>query len=122
MTSSQLGGAGGSDTGKLITAICGNAIVSDSLATKLNPLDWLGYIGGDSDGIVPLTSQFDGNLQYSITTSGASQNTFSAIHSGGAASLGFLPPTILQGASGAPTQVVNLLNTAVSTPSVFVSP
>jgi hypothetical protein len=48
---------------------------------------------GDSDAIVPLSSQFNGDLTYSVTTSGASQNTFPAIHSLGISTLGFLPPT-----------------------------
>jgi hypothetical protein len=45
---------------------------------------------------------------------------FPAIHSKGIADLGFIPPTILDQASGAPTQVVNLLNTPVTNSVVFL--
>ena len=119
MTTSQLGGAGQNLTGAIIRFFCGT-IANDPLANALNPLDWLGEMGGDSDGIVPLSSQFNGNSAYSITTAGASQNTFPAIHSQGIATLGFLPPTILDQASGAPTQVINLLNTPVTNSVVFL--
>lgn len=119
MTTSQLGGAGQNLAGKTIVAFCGT-IANDPLANVLNPLDWLGEMQGDSDGIVPLARQFNGNLAYSVTTAGASQNTFPAIHSQGIATLGFLPPTVLDQASGAPTQVVNLLNTPVTNSAVFL--
>ena len=119
MTTSQLAGAGQSRGGAIIRFICGT-IANDPLANVLNPLDWLGEMGGDSDAIVPLTRQFNGNLAYSVTAAGASQNTFPAIHSEGIATLGFLPPTILDQASGAPMQVVNLLNTPVTNSVVFL--
>jgi hypothetical protein len=119
MTPSQLGGAGQNAIGATIRVFCGTA-ANDPLANALNPIDWFQELQGDSDGVVPLTSQFNGNLGYSVTTAGASQNTFPAIHSKGIASLGFLPPTILDQASGAPTQVVNLLNTPVTNSVVFL--
>jgi hypothetical protein len=120
MTTSQLAGAGQSSAGPIITFICGS-IANDPLANALNPKGWSNEMKGDyGDAIVPLNSQFAGNLAYSITTTGASQNTFPAIHSQGIATLGFLPPTVLDQASGAPTQVVNLLNTPVTNSAVFL--
>jgi hypothetical protein len=89
MTTTQLGGAGQSLAGEIIAKLCGN-LLNNPLAVSLNPTGWLGVMGGDSDAIVPLSSQFNGNLPYSITTSGASQNTFSAIHSSSTRLLGFL--------------------------------
>ena len=71
-------------------------------------------MGGDSDAAVSLSSQFDNELSYSNTA-----NTLPAIHSSGPQQLGFLPPTILDQASGGPSEVINLLNTPVTNTTVF---
>jgi pimeloyl-ACP methyl ester carboxylesterase len=120
MKASQEAGAGQSALGEFLVAVCGNSQVNDPMAVALNPVGWIGMMQGDSDGVVPLLSQFNGSLANSIT-SGPSQNTFPAIHSANTASLGFVRPSLLDEASGSPTEVVNLLNTPVTNSAVFLS-
>lgn len=64
-----------------------------------------------SDGIVPLSS--------ALNETGTSAGTFTAIHSEGAADLGYRRPSLLQSGSVV-ARVVALLDTPVSTSSIFI--
>jgi hypothetical protein len=110
MSPAQLSGAGKSFKAGVLKALCpGNPLELD-----LNAASWPSVLGGASDAIVPLASQFDGQTAYST-----SANTFQAVHSPGAEALGFGAPTILDQASGAPAEVFRLLNTPVSSAAIF---
>jgi triacylglycerol esterase/lipase EstA (alpha/beta hydrolase family) len=120
MTSTQTNGAGSAWEARVLVALCGNSYNNDPLAAELNPAGWTNLLSQYNDAIVSLASQFDNDLAYSVSTPGPGQNTFPAIHSPGANALGFLPPLIMDEASGAPAEVVNLLNTPVSNSAIFV--
>jgi hypothetical protein len=110
MSPAQLAVAGHSAKAVVIKALC----PSDSLALNLNAVSWPSAVGAASDAIVPLASQFDGQTAYST-----SANTFPAVHSPGAEALGFGGPSILNQASGAPAEILRLLNTPVSSTAIF---
>jgi hypothetical protein len=115
MTTAQNAGAGKSLLGATLVAACGNKLTANPLAQKLNATAWPTLMGGDSDGVVPLDSQFDKEqATYSNST-----NTKYGVHSAGAVQLGFLKPTVLDQASGVPEEVVSLLNTAVTNTAIF---
>ena len=113
MTDAQQNGAGKNAAGQAVFDFCGLAL-SNPLALSLSALAWPTVVGDPSDAIVPLSSQVDGELSYSSFT-----NTFIAVHSAGAEALGFGGPAILDRASQAPAEVINLLNTPVSNSAVF---
>ena len=113
LSTAQLNSTGSSGEGQIISLFCG-FVLSNPLALSLSPLAWPTVVGDPSDGIVPLSSQFDGDLSYSNATNG-----FLAVHSKGARDLGFGGATILDQASLAPAEVIKLLNTPVSNSAVF---
>jgi pimeloyl-ACP methyl ester carboxylesterase len=113
LSTAQLNKTGSSGEGQAISFFCG-FVLSNPLALSLSPLAWPTVAGDPSDGIVPLSSQFDGDLSYSNATNG-----FLAVHSKGARDLGFGGATILDQASLAPAEVINLLNTPVSNSTIF---
>ena len=124
LSSGQLAGAGGLSPswGYVLTTLCGAPTgVSDPLALALNPTGWPALFvsptnpAGASDGIVPLSSAFDGESSYAQRLPFVITN---AVHNSAAESLGFGPPGELDQASGIPTDVLQLLNTPVSN-SVF---
>lgn len=119
MTAAQLNGAG-SGLAHVITLLCSKA----PLAQALTPTNWPPFMrtpddaitGGASDGIVPLTSQFDDEPQY-VTAN--MKNIGNGIHGHGANKLGFPDPTFFDQASGVPSIVLSLLNTPVSNGTVY---
>jgi pimeloyl-ACP methyl ester carboxylesterase len=121
MTTSQLSGITCTFcVAALIRQVCGGGRHPDPLAVNFTFQSFRSLVGGDSDGIVPLTSALDGFAPGSpfITV-------FPAVHSGGAVSLDFNPPTLLDGVfntpqSNLPNQAINLLN-AATTSSNFTS-
>jgi pimeloyl-ACP methyl ester carboxylesterase len=127
LSSGQLATAGSGLIGKVLTALCGapigiiSPVPSDPLALALNPAGWPTLFvstanpGGASDGIVSLSSEFDGESTYAVGLPFVIPN---AVHSSAAESLGFGPPGELDQASGVPGDVFRLLNTPVSS-SVF---
>jgi hypothetical protein len=85
---------------------CDNSLWQDPLAVALTPTGWDTLFGQSNDGVVPISSQLDGGV-------GGGPNTPTlpgVIHSPGLKDLDFLPPSELNPASGAPAQVLNLLN------------
>jgi pimeloyl-ACP methyl ester carboxylesterase len=124
LTPAQLDGAGKTGAGRVIASIC--STFSNPLAIELNSLYWPDVVGSatdPSDAIVPLSSQFDGEqATYPVANPAAAVY---GLHSKGPVQLGFPPPTVLDQASCAgqtscaPTEVINLLNTPVSTATVF---
>ena len=124
MTTAQLNGAGTTGSGRVVRIIC--STLSNPLAIELTPLYWPDVAGSatdPSDAVVPLSSQFDGE-QATYPVANPAVAVY-GIHSKGPEQLGFLPPTVLDQASCAgqtscaPTEVINLLNTPVSTTTVF---
>ena len=78
-------------------------------------------LGGDSDGIVPVTSQLNG-----LSADAPSIRIFPAIHSQGARDLGFGVPDIghhlQQEESGIPEVVIDLLNTSITSDTYILLP
>jgi hypothetical protein len=93
MTSAQLSGIGCTFcAAALIRQICGGGRHPDPLGVNFTVQGFTGLIGGASDAIVPVASALDGFSAVSTFT-----QVFAAVHSGGALSLGFNPPTLLDG-------------------------
>ncbi len=113
MSPEQLATAGTGPIGWFLTHVCGT-VARDPLALALTPSGWTGLLGA-SDGVVPLSSAFDGNSSYAQGLPFSIQN---AIHNSPTKLLGFGPPSELDQASGVPADVLQLLNTPVSN-SVF---
>ncbi len=108
---------------KIMKAVCGTA-AGDPLALSLTSTLWptvfniAGVSGNDSDSIVGLDSEFDGLSGSALSGMPA---PVAAVHSAGVELLGFGPPDVLDGASGVPNLVINLLNTPVTTTSTFLT-
>jgi len=81
----------------------------DPALSKIDAAGWPTMMGGASDGIVGAVSARNGRSSATLT--------YSAIHSGGTADLGFEPPHLLQG--GVQAGVASLLNVPISQSSVF---
>ena len=97
------GGVGGSLTGGFwIATLC----PTNDLAKQLNPSGWFNLMLGASDGVVPLSNQFDEETAYSSANPSNSKN---GVHSFSTENLGFSPPSVLDQKSGVPAQVIRLL-------------
>jgi len=92
-----------------------NAGDPNNIAGNYNSLGWRITMGGESDGVVPVTSAL-------VNAPSTSANTLPRVHSIGVAQEGFGPPHLQQGSwigFGDPVaKVLNLLNTNY-TDSVF---
>ena len=121
MTSSQLNGIGCAFcAAAIIRQVCGGGRHPDPLAANFTVQGFPGLIGGASDAIVPLPSALAGFSAGSTFT-----QVFGAVHSQGAVSLDFKPPTLLDGvlstpSSDLPNHVITLLNLG-ATSNAFVS-
>src|SRR5260370_19228952 len=83
---------------------------TDYLANHLTSTGWPTIVSNNSEAVVPLTSQWDGQ-------SGIQQN--GVIHSAQLARLGFAGYGELDPGSGIPAQVILLLNTPVTNLTSF---
>jgi hypothetical protein len=99
----------GSTSGAIVY-VCGKKL-GNPLALRLTPTGWDQEFGEANDGIVRLSSQFNGNSS-SLVHSGV-------IHSPGLKDLNFNPPTELDLESGIPGDLLNLLNEAVNGSDFF---
>jgi pimeloyl-ACP methyl ester carboxylesterase len=108
---------------KVMKAVCGTA-GRDPLALSLTSTLWptvfniAGVSGNDSDAIVGLNSEFDGLSGSAIS---GMPSPVAAVHSAGVELLGFGGPDVLDGASGVPDLVIQLLNTPVTNTSTFMT-
>lgn len=110
MSNNQLGNLGCSlCMPSLIRWLC----EGDPLADNLTPEGWPTIVSDRSDAIVPLTSQVNGMSAFFEAE---------AVHSIGAEILGFDGPNELEAQSGIPAQVIELLNTPVTSSSFTCLP
>lgn len=87
---------------------CGT-IFRNPLALNLDPMDWPSVFGGESnDAIVGLASELNGLNPDPFAVFDGN------VHSPGTEKLGFLGPSVMD-AGPVPTQVINLLNTPITT-------
>ena len=121
MTGNQLAGIGCHFcVAAIIRQVCGGGRHPDPLAIDFSVLNFDLLMGGDSDGIVPVTSALKGFSRSSTFT-----QVVPDVHSSGAVQLDFGPPTLLDGVSSSPPsdlamRIINLLNMPV-VGSAFVS-
>jgi pimeloyl-ACP methyl ester carboxylesterase len=107
--------AGLADTSSIgfgLHSVCGT-VASNPLAVNLTPASWTTVFGEANDAIVGLSSQLN-NLSADpgqLFTNDGSGRGF--VHSAGTERLGFLGPSVLD-PSAVPNQVINLLNTPIS--------
>jgi len=125
LSSSQLAGIGKGSAGVAIKLLCGGSSASSTSAplalSMASPGAWTALLG-PNDGVVPLSSQFDGqgNSYPSVLASLSPPIAIAnAVHSVGTESFGFAPPAELDQASGIPADVIQLLNTPVYNSIVF---
>ncbi len=115
-STAQIAAAGSTIAARILRTAC----FSNPLAQYLNSTNWLAFMGGPSDAIVRVQSEFDGDDSYSNAA-----NTFQGVvHGSGAEGLGFSPPSVLDYPTADPTAtagaaVVQLLNTPVSNTAIF---
>jgi pimeloyl-ACP methyl ester carboxylesterase len=102
VSQSQLNGLNTSAAAILLRLLC----AGDPLADMLTSTGWPKVFGQSSDAVVPEVSAVNG-LSNGVPADGV-------VHSTAIFVLGFAPPAELQQASGIPNNVVNLLNTPVT--------
>ena len=102
-------------TGSVTTLVCASFYLrtvkcpSDPLAMNLLSRDWPTFLGGASDSVVPVTSQLNNT---SITSAG--MEATGVIHTPSMEQFDFNGPAELDTASGIETQVILLLNEALT--------
>ncbi len=98
----------------MLRALCSNDIATfDSLPESMTSANWPQVMGGESDGIVPLTSEFNG----ASTAPGGAAAVPGIVHSKGALELGLIGPIELDlggSISGVGDQLFKLLNAPVA--------
>jgi hypothetical protein len=93
----------------LLRLICGNPLVNNPIAKALTRQGWPRFFGQDSDGIVPLSSQLNGEP-------GAPGAVFDGvIHTDAIKELGFIGPSELE-FKGIQSKVIDLLNKPNNSP------
>jgi len=110
MGPAQLNPINSAATAIVLRNVCGG----DALAPLLTSAMWPSVFGGDSDAIVSLPSELDG-------LSSGSTTPFTAVHSGGAETIGFGPPAVQDQASGASAWTEDLLNDPVEDTSTYMT-
>ncbi len=95
---------------------------TDILGGNLTPEGWPKVVGNESDAIVPLNSQVNGqNPHASLVSVHAAVHSSAVADKDGFGSLGFGGPHELEAASGIPNRVIDFLNTpltgGIQTPS-----
>lgn len=115
MSQTQLGAVDASSHADFIRKSCGSSVANDPLAVNLTSAGWPTIVGGESDAIVPLNSQFAGNIGHAAFPPG------SEVHSPGTEGLGFAGPSELDDITVIGPEVLQLLNTPVDNQTVFVS-